>query len=213
MNTTTQELTEPWQAAEWLVSSDLECRRQGLAALGKRGDWLFTPLVTYLLASRVDEPDLELRGQIVSALAECSAGEGYEAPAPRAIRDYLFRLLAGFDRPQVERLLEVAGGAANGAGLPTSVVTLLDRIPNLSNVLTRIAADRTAPAGTRAAAIAALGELGVIDALPVLEGLKTRIEGQAAGQLAMAFAPASNPDDGLLLEALRDAIDALTDDG
>jgi hypothetical protein len=42
-----------------------------------------------------------------------------------------------------------------------------------------------------------------------LEGLKTRIEGRAAGQLAMTFAPRSGAGEDILLETLKAAIDTL----
>jgi hypothetical protein len=205
-------MTDAWLAAEWLVSPDPECRRRGLAALTASDEQLLSPLVGYLLASRVGEPDLELRRQVVAALARCLevTAQGQAAASPN--RAYVTSLLAAFDRAQVERLLEIAGGPGSAGHtwpLAEPVLALLDRISNLGGLLTRVAADRFAPGGMRTAAVAVLGELGVIEALPALEGLKTRIEGQQAGQLPMAFAPPSDPDDGNLLQALNEAIHAL----
>jgi hypothetical protein len=196
---------DPWLAAEWLVSPDSDCRRDGLAALTADEAVLFTPLVTYLLATRIEEPDLALRRDVVAALARCLAGPGPGRLGGVPTRRFLLTLLAGLDRPRVERLLEVAAGQAHCP----EALALLDRVPNLGSLLTSIAADRQTPASLRAAAVAALGELGVLEALPALEGLKTRLEGQKAGQLAMAFAPPSDPDDGKLLAALEAAIAAL----
>jgi hypothetical protein len=199
-------LNEAWRAAEQFVSNDVEARQAGLAGLRAEGR-LYSPLTLYLLASRLDEPDLALRREIIEALAACISWE-----APEQARDYLIGLMARFGRAQVEWLLEADAGLAEpGRYRQTQrpALALLDRVPNVAGTLTRVAADRAVALPTRAAAVAALGELGVIEALPALEGLKTRIEGQAAGQMPMAFAPGSGPAEEELIGPLKAAIDLL----
>jgi len=207
-------MNDPWLAAERFVSPDLQLRREGLAVLAADGGRRFSPLVVCLLASRLDEPDLILRGRIVGALARCFEAVGSTYTAPKETREFLSDLLSRLARPQMERLLEVAGPSGNrnggeSASIAGAVTTLLDRIPQAPALLTKIAADRLAAFPTRYAAIAALGELGALEALPALEGLKSRVEGQKAGQLAMAFAPPPNPGDDKLLDILTLAIEAL----
>jgi hypothetical protein len=199
-------LTDPWRAAEWFLSSDAEVRQEGLAAL-TTGDLLYSPLTIYLCATRIDEPELGLRRDIVAALGRC-----LKPDAPAKARDYLVCLLARFDRADVQQLLEAGEAPVSLGRFPAyqqGVALLLDRVPQLAGLLTRIAADRSIGMDTRLAAIAAVGNLGVLEALPALEGLRARIEGQAAGQLAMAFAPAPERDFGLLFSTVNAAINSL----
>jgi hypothetical protein len=198
-------VTQPWQAAEQFISAEVEARRAGLAALRDSGG-LCSPLTIYLLVARLDEPDLALRREIVEALGDCLWPSA--PPEPRAL---LIARLSGFGRPQVEWLLETIEPplAPNQPIAEHPAARLLDRVPQLAGLLTRIAADRSTALGTRLAALAVLADLGVLEALPVLEGLKTRLEGQSAGQLAMAFAPAPERDYRLLLQTVTAAIDAL----
>lgn len=58
----------------------------------------------------------------------------------------------------------------------------------------------------------AVRELGLLDALPPLEGLEARLVGRRAGQLPMAFAPPADPADEALLADLRETIRALKAD-
>jgi hypothetical protein len=203
---------DPWLAAEWFVSPDTESRRQGLDALTRTDRLLFSPLVMHLLVSRLDEPDLELRCRIVVRLARCLQPPEPDTAAGRAAREHLAGLLRRFNRMQVEWLLEADAGLAEPGRyrlVQRPALALLDRLPNVAGTLTRIAADGAVAMPTRAAAVAALGELGVIEALPALEGLKTRLEGQAAGQMPMAFAPGSGPAEEELIGPLKAAIDLL----
>ena len=206
---------DAWEAAEWLVSPAVERRRRGLAALTASDRLGSSPLLLHLLVSRLAEPDLELRCSIVVNLARCLYPTSTITPGLQAAREQLAELLKGCDRKHVEWLLEADIGPAETdryRRVQRPALILLDRVPNLGGTLTRIAADRSAPMPTRAAAARALGELGVVEALPALEGLKTRIAGQSAGQVAMAFAPRSEPGEQQLLEALKSSIEMLLDD-
>lgn len=204
-------MIDPWSAAEKFVSPAPQARREALAILVADRDLLFSPLVGFLLVSRIDEPELSLREQIACALARCFEADDLLSATPKETRDYLATLLRRAGRPQVERLLEIFGDGV-GRRSARAVVTLLDRIPEAPTLLTKIAADRLAPFATRFAAILTLGELGAMGALPALEGLQTRIEGQRAGQMAMTFAPPSTPEDDKLLEALKTTITTLRED-
>jgi hypothetical protein len=203
-------VTDPWRAAEAFVSSSVEGRRQGLAAL-TAGECAFSPLALYLLASRLNEPDLALRREVIAALARCIEPDASAELPPARARDYLASLLAQFGRSQVEWLLEAALPAEPARFLLDhwAVAVLLDRVPHLAGLLTRIAADRSTALEVRLAAIAAAGDMGVMEALPALEGLRTRVEGQSAGQLAMTFAPAPERDLGLILSTVNAAIHSL----
>jgi hypothetical protein len=202
---TDEVIADAWRAAECLVSSDLERRRKGLDRFVEGDALSFSPLVGCLLATRLHEPDLALRGRVVNALANFMEDQGNASTRWQMDQKPVFALLATYGRKEVERLLETA----TIQGSRGAMVTVLDRIPNLGSLLPRIAADRGAALPLRLAAVSVAAELGVIEALPALEGLKTRIEGRAAGQLAMTFAPRSGAGEDILLETLKAAIDTL----
>ena len=210
---------DPWMAGEMFVSPHIEERRRGFAILFGSEAARRSPLTHQLLASRLDEPDLQLRAQIAQALADYFEIRGYDYRSPPETRAAVAAHLRKFDRAQVLALLELQppegvlrDRRANHAGLASSRVRvaclarLLERIPNASAHLTRIAGDRAVAFGLRRAAVELIGEVGFTDALAPLEGLEARLEGRRAGQLTMTFAPADHPDDQQLLPALKETL-------
>lgn len=66
---------EVWQAAEKLVSPRPVDREEALDTLVEKGAPRNSPLVVYLLATRISDPDLEVRFHMIKALGEMLAGE------------------------------------------------------------------------------------------------------------------------------------------
>jgi hypothetical protein len=196
------------------VSPHPEERRRGLAILCGSEAVRSANLTVHLLASRVDEPELSLRAQIVHALADYFEIRDREYRYPAAVRGLVAGYLRKFERPQLLRLLELQAAARAGrVMLPAdSLLRLIERIPGASSGLTHLAGDRAQPLVLRQAAIELIGQVGFTDAGAVLEGLRLRLEGRRAGQLTMLFAPADWPDDQALLPALRDTLELLTAD-
>lgn len=205
---------DPWMAGEMFVSPHVEERRRGFAILVGSEAARRSSLTPYLLATRIDEPDLELRAQIVQALADYFELRGHEYRYPAELRVAIAAHLRRFERPHVLALLEAYRARPDGASAsgPAGLAHLLERIPNASVHLVRAAGDKTLSFEVRQAAIHLIGEVGFTDALSALSGLITRLEGRVAGQLTMAFAPNDHPDDEQLLPALRSAIGALQED-
>lgn len=205
---------DPWTAAEMFVSAHVEERRRGFAILNGAEAARRSTLTPHLLASRLDEPDLALRADIVQALADYYEIRGREYRYPPELRGAVTTAIRKFDRPAVQALLELhhAHGTGTVALRGEALVRLWERLPNASPTLTRLAGDRGFPLCLRQSAIEALGQVGFTDALPALEGLLTRIEGRRAGQLTMLFAPSDWPEDQELLPALRTALERLRED-
>ena len=59
-----------WTAAENLIAPEIEQRRLALEELERMGALRFSVLVVYLLATRLEEPDLPLRVKILELLGE-----------------------------------------------------------------------------------------------------------------------------------------------
>ncbi len=202
---------DPWMAGEMFVSPHIEERRRGFAILFGSEAARRSPLTPQLLASRVDEPDLPLRVQIVQALADYFEIRGREYRYPPEIRAVVVGHLRKFERAHLLALLELRRARPDGVVKlrPESLVRLVERIPNASTHLMRLAGDRTVALDFRGAAIELIGQVGFTDALSVLAGLEARLEGRRAGQIAMTFAPADNPDEQTLLPALKETLRAL----
>jgi hypothetical protein len=207
-------MVDPWLAAEMFVSPHVEERRRGFAILYGSDSSRRSTLTQHLLAVRVDEPDLALRAQIVEALSEYYEIRGREHRYPPELRGALTSTLRKFERPQVVALLELHAAAREGlAGASDeALLRVLERIPNASTLLVRVAGDHGLPLALRQAAIELIGAVGFTDARPALEGLRLRLEGRRAGQLTMLFAPADWPEDQALLPALAEALCHLDDD-
>lgn len=202
---------DAWMAGEMFVSTHIEERRRGFALLFGSEAARRSTLTPQLLASRVDEPDLNLRAEIVQALADYFEIRGRQYRYPADIRVAVVGHLRKFERPHVLALLDLQRAAREGAVKlkAESLACVLERIPNVSVHLARIAGERSVALGLRCAAIELIGVVGFMDALPALEGLEARLEGRRAGQLPMAFAPSDNPDDQHLLPALKETLQAL----
>jgi hypothetical protein len=205
---------DPWTAGEMFISPHVEERRRGLAILCGSDSARKSSLTLHLLASRVDEPDMGLRAQIVHALADYFEIREREYRYPPEVRGLVAGLLRKFDRPQIVALLELlqaANRAHVGLRLET-LVRLTERIPAASSLLTHIASDRGQPLPLREAALRLIGQVGFTDARAVLEGLLLRLDGRRAGQMTMLFAPSDWPEDQALLPALRQALELISVD-
>jgi hypothetical protein len=190
---------DPWVAGEMFVSPHIEERRRGFAILFGSDTVRRSLLTSQLLASRVDEPEISLRAQIVQALADYFEIRGQEYRYPVEVRAVALSHLRKFDRPQVVALLELHSAVREGG------------VRLAHDALTRLAADRALNLKLRRAAIELIGRVGFTDAIQSLEGLEARISGRRAGQIAMNFAPTDLPDEQALLPALRDTLRSLRD--
>ena len=205
---------DPWVAGEMFVSPHIEERRRGFAILFGTEAVRRSTLTSQLLASRVDEPDLGLRAQIVQALADYFEVRGADYRYPAEVRAVAAGHLRRFERAEILAMLELHQAAREGTVrlAPDSLNRLLSRIPSASSHLVRMATDRLLAVRVRRAAEELIGRVGFTDAVQALEGLEARLAGRRAGQIAMAFAPAEHADEQTLLPVLQTALEALRED-
>ncbi len=83
-----------WSAAEGLTSPDVNMRTASLNRLLELGAPRLSPLISYLLATRISEPDLGLRCRIVQALGELLVVDATGRLAPDAVRRHMITYLA-----------------------------------------------------------------------------------------------------------------------
>ncbi len=198
---------DPWVAGEMFFSPHLEERRRGLALLLGSEATRRSSLVPALLMARLDEADLRLRAQIIQALGDYFEVRERRFRYPADVRAVVVGCLRKFDLPHLLALLEVQHIPEAAACLRLEALkALLERLPDVSARLARLAGDRAVALDLRRAAVELIGRVGLTDALPVLAGLQTRLEGHTAGQLPLDFAPVDAPEDQALLPALKETL-------
>ncbi len=164
---------EIWQAAEGLVSPNSVEREKALDYLLEQGAPAKSPLITYLLATRLSDPDLEVRFHIVKALGSVLVGdvEGGELLDP--VLKQLQSFLAYLNTEQILDLLEVSEKYLSAE---ESLIGIFRLASYAGNRLSGIVNDRKNPLGIRQKAIYFCGEVGYLETRTTLKGLVSRIE-------------------------------------
>jgi HEAT repeat protein len=195
-----------WSAVEDLTLSDPKIRWDALDRLLQLNAQRFSPIVAYILVTRLGEPDLKLRTRIVQALGEILVPDENGQPAPEEVRKSLAYYLSHLRTRRIFSLLQVS---AFDSGMEGHVARLLDPCPFAGNHLLDILSDIKAPLDIRQQAAQMIGRVGYLDALPALERLAARLVARLNGQKSMPFAPPSIAFEGDLLPAIHKAIDLL----
>jgi hypothetical protein len=165
-------LTAVWDATEALVSPDLLTRITGLKRLLESNAAQQFPLVAYMLATRIVEPDIELRARIVSAIAEViSTGES--GIRNGGVFQTISAYLAGLRTRQIFALLQVV---EFDRSKEESTAELLSYCSFAGEHLGQILANRQVSLSIRRQAAKFIGRIGYLDALPALERMVSRME-------------------------------------
>src|SRR5512143_2370969 len=72
---------EVWSATEAITSADATVRRAGLETLLETGAQRLSPLVAYVLATRLTDPEIELRCRVIILLAGILTNDPHGNPA------------------------------------------------------------------------------------------------------------------------------------
>jgi hypothetical protein len=196
-----------WGAAESLSSSEARQRQQGLDLLVKCGASRLSPLVVYVIYTRLTDADMEIRAQVIKALADVLTPDEKGRPAPEAVRQHLMTQLGKMRTREIYALLQ---SLAINPELTPQVGKLMNACPYAGNHLADLAASRKAPLEIRRYAIRLAGEVGYCDVIPTLERMLARLESRINGQQAMAFAPPAGVDDDDLLADIKEALAKLS---
>lgn len=192
-----------WVAAENLSSTSLDHRSQALEYLKKTNAYRISPLIAYILYTRIDEPDLDLRAQVVGVLAEVFSPDASGQFALDTVRHHLSAHVARMRTREIYSLLQVL---TVDSEFIQAVARLLNVCPYAGNQLADLAASRKIPMEIRCYAIQLIGEVGYLDALSTLERLLDRIESRLGGQQIMPFAPPTGVDESELLPVIKVAL-------
>jgi len=188
-----------WMAAEQLGSQDVNQRHQAMDELLRTDAPRVSPLIGYLLSTRLLDPDLRLRMRIVESLANVMRRDSEGKYAVDAVRSHIIAGLSYLGEPGVFALLELA---VKDQTLLPHISKLLNFMPRAGDTLKNFASNRDKKIEIRRMAIFFIGRIGYVDAVGELKRLRDRIETRQEGQKRMPFAPpvADDNEEGLLQE-------------
>lgn len=187
---------EVWLATENLTSPDLLKRRDAIDRLIVLDAPRLSPLVAYLVATRIFDPDLEFRFKVVGVLGKILNPRETGKLAPPVVRLHLKEYCSQMGKRGYIKLLEVAEVYPEAA---SSIGSLLNLCSLSGEILTKIMSDRKMPFEIRRQAIIFIGRVGFLEAIPALERFESRLEARISGQKSMPFAPPSSPEGSSLL--------------
>ena len=184
-----------WEAAESLTSTDTMKRVNGLERLVEFDAIRQLPLVAYLLATRLEEPDIELRTRIVRYLGSLINSDNFESNPAGRVKETLMVTLSNMRTRQIFGLLQVT---VYDKTAEADVMDLLSCCSYAGSHLSEILSNRDLPQEIRKQAAFFIGQIGYLDALPVLERMTNRLETRGSEQ------------DAVRLPVLQNAVQLLT---
>lgn len=194
-----------WQAAEALTAPDLDTRRGGLGHIVEYAVASDSPLIAYILATRIIEPDIELRTRIVKILGGASTAlqeQSIKEPAFSNLPAYLAQMRTR----QIFSLLEVVEYDPSAEEAVTALLSLC----SFAGVhLGEILSERRHPIKIRELAAFFIGQIGYVDALPALERLVNRIESRMNGKNGAYDRSLNEINDIVLLSPIKNSINKL----
>jgi hypothetical protein len=194
---------EVWFAAESLGSPDAQVRREGLNRLIELGAPRHTPLVSYLVATRLTDPDIEIRCRIIQALAEVFSLDQSGNPASDQVRRTLATQLARMRTREIYALIQAA---IYDSSIEEAAARLLAACVFAGRHLVDILSERKTPLTVRRQAVRFVGRVGYVDAIQALDRIASRLETRLNGQQAMPFLPLTGIDDTELLPEVQEVL-------
>ncbi len=195
-----------WGATEALAATDALTRHHGIDALVELGVQRASPLVAYMMATCLGDPDIYIRRRVVYILSDLLINEPTGSQVAEQVQKTVMNYLHNLQEEAIFRLLEVA---AMDPLAEKCVYHIFNATPQAGSYLGEILAQYKNPLFIRQKAIYYVGWVGFTEALPVLERQLNRLEARQNGQYAMSFAPASSKSDDEMMGSLRIAINQL----
>jgi hypothetical protein len=162
-----------WQQMEALFAPDPDLRDQALDDLSRSGIFKHTALGFYLLASRISDPDLEVRFHVVQELGRLldpgSGEQGADTQVLIHVQDYFSRMETG----QLVDLLETADRYLSAEDAVTHILRLCSFA---GGGLSAIINDRKQPLPIRRQAIYFSGQGGFLETESTIRHLLERLE-------------------------------------
>jgi hypothetical protein len=144
-----------WESTEAISSPELSERKRGFNRLIEFDVVRRSPLITYLLATRIVEPDFTLRAYIVRVLAGILKTDSPDNLSTKEVRLTLVNYLSQIDLREILALIQLA---------------------EIGGHLINIANDRGTSIPIRKLSVKFIGRVGYLEAVPALLRLETRLK-------------------------------------
>jgi len=195
-----------WSAAEALTFPDSKTRKEGLDRIIELSAARYSPLVAYIVATRLTDPDIQLRALAIQTLALTLRPDSKGRNAPEEVRAHIEEYLSHLRARQICALLEVIEVVPQAAD---DVALLITHCAYAGKYLSDLIADRKVSLPMRQAATEFIGRIGYCEAIPVLERLSVRLEARLSGQQSMPFINPEGGEEVELLPAIHAALATL----
>lgn len=195
-----------WGAAEGLISEDLDSRRCAFERIRQWDAARKSALIAYLLGTRLNEPNLELRKGILEVLGEVFTSDESGRMAPADIRFILAAYLTEMRTRQIYALLECLVAYPE---IKPAVIRLLNVCPYASNHLIEIINSRHFSNSIRRQAVRCIGWLGFLTAVPALERMQEKLAARINNQEALPFISQPTSNDAEMLVDIQTALKKL----
>ncbi len=202
---TAELLPAVWRALEGIASPEASVRHQSLDQLLDLDAPRLSPLVAYVLATRLVDPNIKFRTRVIKTLGDIIS-HGTEQPPLYEVRRHLKAHCMVIGRGTVLAMLEIADLEPSVEGQMAAIFNLCS---HSGAILTELMADRRVPLPLRRQAVHFIGRVGFIEAIPHLERLADRLVSRSNGQRRMSFAPPSESDENTLLTDVQAALGLL----
>ena len=162
-----------WETTEGLLSPDPNIRESSLNNLKEIDGFYRSPLVAFLLLSRISEPDLEIRFHIIQFLGRLvdfdSSDQHFADQALIFAKDALDQM----EKTQLIRLLEVSDSYLTAERAIKNIL----KLSSYAGVgLSGIVNDRKLPVSLRQQAVFFCGEVGYLSSRTTLQNLVQRVD-------------------------------------
>ena len=194
-----------WRAMEGIASPDAIERNRSLDDLIALDAPRVSPLVAYILATRLVDPNIKFRKRIIQTLGDVIANSNGDKLSLE-VRRHLKAHCIVVGRGTVLAMLEVADFDPS---VETQIAAIFNLCSHSGAVLTELITDRKVPILLRQQAIYYIGKVGFVEAIPRLEHLVDRLTSRSNGQKRMSFAPPNEPDESTLLAEVQTALQHL----
>ena len=195
-----------WEAAEALTSPELPVRQKGLEQIEELHAARQSPLLAYLLSTRLREPDVALRARIVRLTGSILMPDENGQLALDSVRLQITHSLAQMRTYSLMALMQVL---ESDETLEPYIIRLLGACSVAGEYLADILANRQYPVVLRKQAAYFIGKVGYVDAAPALERVAVRLESRVNGQSIMFDTGAGESDESSLLGTIHEALERL----
>ena len=165
--------SQAWTTLEKLIAPEPDLRERGLDDLVSQEGFQESPLMIYILATRLSDPDLEVRFHAIQIMGKLlrfdKPDEGLPEQSFRTVTEFTTQM----DKGQLIKLLEVS---ARYLSAEEALVNILKLCSYAGDVLDGIVNDRKQPVEIRQQAIHYCGEVGFLSTEATIANLIQRIE-------------------------------------